>query len=148
MCSSNVPCVNFAISSISVDSRCFDVKVMMVICSATVICRAKWSFHTRLSSSGLRSLPRAFLYLNCIGSMDCNHLRGVCPLCLMSSLKVLCIETIDLSFSQGHSFSMWLMISRAVNFIGSCPSISLSPACSARRSAGLPCIRSALGGYS
>jgi hypothetical protein len=51
----------------------------------------------------------------------------------MSSLKVFCINTSDLSFSQRHSFSMWLMMSRAVNFIGLCPSINLSPACSSKK---------------
>jgi hypothetical protein len=41
--------------SVDVASRCIDLKVMMVVCSATVICRAKWSIHTRLSSSADRS---------------------------------------------------------------------------------------------
>ena len=44
-------------------SRCMDLNVMMVVCSAMVICRAKCSFHTRFCSSSSMSLPMAVPYL-------------------------------------------------------------------------------------
>ena len=132
-CSSNLPSIRLSISLISVISRCVDLNVMMVVCSAMVICRAKCNFHTRFCSSSLKSLPIALRYLVCIGSIDCSHLRGLWPLCLISSLKVFCISTSDLSFSHRHSFKMCAMMFKAVNFSGSRPSSSLSFACSIRK---------------
>ena len=46
-CSSNFPSIISSVSLISVVSRCIDLNVMMVVCSAMLICRAKCSFHTR-----------------------------------------------------------------------------------------------------
>ncbi len=129
-CSSNYPSIRLSISLISVISRCMDLNVMMVVCSAMVIWRAKCSFHTRFCSSSLMSLPMALRYLVCIGSIDCSHLRRLWPLCLISSLKVFCISTSDLSFSHRHSFKMCAMMFRAMNLSGSRPSSSLSFACS------------------
>jgi hypothetical protein len=132
-CSSNFPPIRLSISLISVISRCIDLNVMMVVCSAMVICRAKCSFHTRFCSSSSKSLPIALRCLVCMGSIDCSHLRGLWPLCLISSLKVFCISTSDLSFSHKYSFKMCTMMSRAVNFSGSRPSPSLSLACSIKK---------------
>ncbi len=123
-CSSNFPSIRLSISLISEISRCVDLNVMMVVCSAMVICRAKCSFHTRFCSSSFMSLPMALRYLVCIGSIDCSHLRRLWPLCLISSLRVFCRSTSDLSFSHRHSFKMCAMMFRAVNFSGSRPSFS------------------------
>jgi hypothetical protein len=132
-CSSNLPSMRYSNSTISEIIRCVDLKVIMVVCSAMVICRAKCSFHTRFCSASSMSLPRALRYLVCIGSMDCNHLRRLWPLCRIISLNVFCMSTRDLSFSHKHSFKMCLMMLSAVNFSGSFPSSSLSLACSIKK---------------
>ena len=69
-CSSNLPSMRFSVSLISEISRWIDLNVMMVVCSAMVICRAKCSFHTRFCSASSRSLPRALRYLVCIGRFE------------------------------------------------------------------------------
>ena len=133
-CSSNFPSIRSAIPLCSLAVRCVDLKVMMMVCSAMVICRAKCSFHTRFcSSSSISAPPMALRYLVCMGSIICSHLRRVWPLCLISSLKVFCISMSDLSFSHKQSFSMCAMMLRAVNLSGSTPSSSSSSACSIKK---------------